>query len=208
MLTCVSFICSPYILIICSTFVLSTLATQLFVYLFIHLYIYIYIYIYIIHTCMHTHTHIHISPLDINWLWLAVRVIYIDILTYTVTATNYENPNCNCFYRQKIKLSYCIISCMSKIFDSKLPTCLKIDASWVGVGAFLEQNYGTVTNEKWHPIGYSSRAAPDYEKCYAQIADRKESLLHSFLSWVLSLVFVWLHIYCNQWSQTVKVNFQ
>ena len=35
-----------------------------------------------------------------------------------------------------------------KIFDSKLPTCLKTDASSVGLGAFLQQNYGTVYNEK------------------------------------------------------------
>ena len=27
----------------------------------------------------------------------------------------------------------------------------------------------TVDNEKWHPIGYSSRALRDYEKRYAQI---------------------------------------
>ena len=43
-----------------------------------------------------------------------------------------------------------------KVFNSKLPTLLKTDASSVGLGAFLEQNYGTVDNEKWHPIGYSS----------------------------------------------------
>ena len=43
-----------------------------------------------------------------------------------------------------------------KIFDSKSPTCLKTDASSAGLGAFLEQNYGTITNKKWHPIGYSS----------------------------------------------------
>ena len=51
-----------------------------------------------------------------------------------------------------------------KIFDSKLTTRLKTDASSVGLGDFLEQNYGTVTNEKWHPIGYTSRALRDYEK--------------------------------------------
>ena len=45
-----------------------------------------------------------------------------------------------------------------KIFDSKLPTRLKTDASSVGLCAFLEQNYGTVTNGKWHPIGYSLAA--------------------------------------------------
>ena len=61
-----------------------------------------------------------------------------------------------------------------KIFDSKLPTRLKTDASSVGLSAFLEQNYGTITNKKWHPIDYSSRALRVYEKCYAQI--EKETL--------------------------------
>ena len=61
-----------------------------------------------------------------------------------------------------------------KIFDSELPTCLKTDASSVGLDAVLEQNYGTITNKKWHPIGYSSRTLRDYEKRYAQI--EKETL--------------------------------
>ena len=43
-----------------------------------------------------------------------------------------------------------------KIFDSNLPFRSGIDASSVGLRAFLEPNYGTVDNEKWHPIGYSS----------------------------------------------------
>ena len=60
------------------------------------------------------------------------------------------------------------------IFDLNLPTRLKTDASSVGLGAFLEQNYETVINEKWHPIGYSSRALRDYEKRYAQT--EKETL--------------------------------
>ena len=34
------------------------------------------------------------------------------------------------------------------IFDSKLPTPLKFDASSVGMGDFLEQNYRIVDNEK------------------------------------------------------------
>ena len=55
-----------------------------------------------------------------------------------------------------------------KIFDSKLPTRLKTDASSVGLDGFIEQDYGTVTNEKWHPIGYSLRALRDFEKRYAQ----------------------------------------
>ena len=55
-----------------------------------------------------------------------------------------------------------------KVFNSKLPTLLKTDASSVGLDAFLEQNYGTVDNEKWHPIGYSSRTLRDYEKSYVQ----------------------------------------
>ena len=61
-----------------------------------------------------------------------------------------------------------------KISDSKLPTRLRTDASSVGLGAFLEQNYGTVDNEKWHPTGYSSRTLQDYEKRYVQI--KKEIL--------------------------------
>ena len=51
-----------------------------------------------------------------------------------------------------------------KILDSKLPARLKTDASSVGLGTFLEENYGTVNNEIWHPTGYSSRALRDYEK--------------------------------------------
>ena len=35
-----------------------------------------------------------------------------------------------------------------KIFDSKLPTRLNTVASSVGLGAFLQQNYGIVNNEK------------------------------------------------------------
>ena len=60
------------------------------------------------------------------------------------------------------------------IFDSKLSTPLKTDASSVGLGTFLKQNYGNVNNEKWHPIYYSIRALRDYEKRYAQI--EKETL--------------------------------
>ena len=56
-----------------------------------------------------------------------------------------------------------------KVFNSNLPTRLKTDTSSVGLGAYLEQNYGTITNEKWHPIGYSSRALRDYKKRYAKI---------------------------------------
>ena len=61
---------------------------------------------------------------------------------------------------------------MSK--DSKLPTRLKTDAISVGLRAFLEQNYGTINNETWHPNGYSSRALRDNEKRYTQI--EKETL--------------------------------
>ena len=61
-----------------------------------------------------------------------------------------------------------------KIFDSKLPTHLQTDPSLVELGAFLEQNYGTVDTKKWHPIAYSSRVLRDYEKRYAQV--EKETL--------------------------------
>ena len=60
-----------------------------------------------------------------------------------------------------------------KIFDLKLLTCWKTD----GLGSFLEQNYGTVNNEKWHAIGYSSRALQDYEKPYAQIEKKPLSIV-------------------------------
>ena len=39
----------------------------------------------------------------------------------------------------------------------------------MGLGVFLEQNYGTVENKKRHRIGYSSRVLQDYEKRYVQI---------------------------------------
>ena len=65
-----------------------------------------------------------------------------------------------------------------KIFNSKLPTRLKTDASSVGLGAFFEQNYGTITNEKWHPTGYSSGALWDYEKRHTQI--EKETISIAF----------------------------
>ena len=55
-----------------------------------------------------------------------------------------------------------------KIFNSKLPTRLRTDVSSVGLGAFLEQNYRNVDNEKWQPIDYSLRDLWDYEKRHAQ----------------------------------------
>ena len=58
---------------------------------------------------------------------------------------------------------------MSKDFRLKLPTRLKTDASSVGLGTFLVQNYGTINNGKRHPIRCSSRALRDYVKRYAQI---------------------------------------
>ena len=64
-----------------------------------------------------------------------------------------------------------------KVFDSNLPTRLKTDTSSVGLGAYLEQNYGTITNEKWHPIGYSSRALRDYKKRYAKIERKTFSIV-------------------------------
>ena len=52
-----------------------------------------------------------------------------------------------------VTLAFCL-----KIFNSKLPTCLRTDASSVGLGAFLKQNYRIVDNKKWYPIGYLSQA--------------------------------------------------
>ena len=72
-----------------------------------------------------------------------------------------------------------------KIFDSKLPTRLKTDASSVGLGAFPEQNYGTVTNEKWHPIGYSLWALRDYEKRYTQIEKETLSTVFEDSFWII-----------------------
>ena len=60
------------------------------------------------------------------------------------------------------------------IFDSKLPTRLRTDASSEGLYAFFKQIYGTVDNEKWHSIGYLSRALRSYENRYAQM--EKETL--------------------------------
>ena len=56
---------------------------------------------------------------------------------------------------------------------------LKADASSVGLGAFLEQNYGNVENEKWHPISYIG-----YEKRYAQITLQKPLEKHQILACV------------------------
>ena len=64
------------------------------------------------------------------------------------------------------------------MLDPNLPTTLKIHASSEGVGALLEQNYGSLENPQWHPIEYSSRALHDYEKRYAQI--EKETLFIVF----------------------------
>ena len=59
-----------------------------------------------------------------------------------------------------------------KISDLKLTARLRIDASSVGLNDFIEQSYGTVQNEKWHPIGYLSPTLRYYEKRYVQIEKR------------------------------------
>ena len=58
---------------------------------------------------------------------------------------------------ENLKTLVTLASCL-KIFNSKLPTCLRTDASSVGLGAFLKQNYRIVDNKKWYPIGYLSQA--------------------------------------------------
>ena len=41
-----------------------------------------------------------------------------------------------------------------KMFNSKFPSSPRTDVTFVGSGAFLEQNYGTYNNRRWHPICY------------------------------------------------------
>ena len=53
----------------------------------------------------------------------------------------------------------------------------------MGLGAFPEQNHGTITNEKWHPIGYSLRALRDYEKRYTQIEKEILSIVFEDSFW-------------------------
>ena len=60
-----------------------------------------------------------------------------------------------------------------KIFDSKLKIRLRTDGSSVGLDAFLEQNYGTVDDEKWYAIGYSFENLLDYGKCYAKKLEKE-----------------------------------
>ena len=45
-----------------------------------------------------------------------------------------------------------------KIFNPNLQTRLAIVASSEGLGALLEQNYGTLTYPKWYPVGYLSQS--------------------------------------------------
>ena len=61
---------------------------------------------------------------------------------------------------ENLKTLVTLTPCL-KIFNPKLSTRLKTDASSVGLSTFLEPNYATVDNEKRHPIGYSSRALWD-----------------------------------------------
>ena len=48
---------------------------------------------------------------------------------------------------ENLKTLVTLAPCL-KIFNSKLQTCLRTDASSVGLGAFLQQNYQTVDNKK------------------------------------------------------------
>ena len=58
---------------------------------------------------------------------------------------------------ENLKTLVTLAPCL-KIFNSKLATCLRTDASSVGLGTFRKQNYRTVDNKKWHPVGYLSQA--------------------------------------------------
>ena len=44
-----------------------------------------------------------------------------------------------------------------KIADPKLSTRLRTDASSIGLGSFLKQNYGTVDQEKRYPIDFRAQ---------------------------------------------------
>ena len=68
------------------------------------------------------------------------------------------------------------IPCL-KIFNPNLQTRLKINASSEGLGAFLEQNRGSLTYTKWHPIRYASGTLQDYEKRYTQIEKKNLSIV-------------------------------
>ena len=73
----------------------------------------------------------------------------------------------------KLKLLLTTTPCL-KIFNPNVQTRLKIDSSSEGLGAFLEQNHGTLTYPEWYPVGYASRSLQGYKKRYAQI--EKETL--------------------------------
>ena len=84
-----------------------------------------------------------------------------------------------------------------KIFNPNLQTRLAIVASSEGLGALLEQNYGTLTYPKWYPVGYVSQSLWDYEKRYIQI--KKETL---------SIVFERFHEYLYRCKFTVIIDHQ
>ena len=126
------------------------------------------------------------------------------------TVFELQGPQLNVI--EKLKTWITLAPCL-KIFDSNFPARLRTDTSSVGVGAFLEQNYGTVDKEKLIPVSYSLRALWDYEKRYAQI---EKETLHKKWSFPLRIslvnvkvktfgvsmvlwVFVRPKIDCNRW---------
>ena len=97
-----------------------------------------------------------------NYWDFLVWLITSGILSLTLSSiplpcvTSSKKVSCLNYTIGNLKTLVTSTPCL-KIFYSKLPTRLRTDPSSVGLCAFLEQNYGTLDNKKWDPIGYSSR---------------------------------------------------
>ena len=64
-----------------------------------------------------------------------------------------------------------------KMVNANLQNRLKIDTRSERLGALLEQNHGTLSHQKWHPIGYASSSLRNYEKRYTQIEKQTLSIV-------------------------------
>ena len=75
------------------------------------------------------------------------------------------SPICSLLKKEvEFKLEKSQLGAIEKLTFSNLQTRLKIDASSEGLGAFLEQNHGTLAYPKWYPVGYASRSIRDSKK--------------------------------------------